>query len=191
MLPNDAISTVPITAPFLWPDSQRLTFLEDFEAGGVDIQDTSAGLSDYRWRCFVGPTGIHIQRDGLPDQLWITVNGVLEVALAFDQNMRPAVAYRLQDGRVYLRWYDSQIAQYTTTDFGLGKNPRLTLDDKRPSQMANSDVIFAYMRDGAVYYRRQRDRYQVENQIASGLTATTVLRNIGMGTNWRLQFELV
>lgn len=191
MLPNGSISTVPISAPFLWPDSQRLVFLEDFEAGGVALQDTSEGLSAYRWKCFLGQTGIHIQRDGLTDQLWITVGGVLEVALAFDQNMRPTVAYRLDNGKVYLRWYDSFSQQYTTTDFGLGKNPRLTLDDKRPSQLNNSDVIFAYMRDGGVYYRMQRDRYQAEYQIASGLSSNIVLRNIGMGTNWRLQFELV
>lgn len=191
MLPNGAISTVPITAPFAWPDSQRLTFVEDFEAGGVAVQDTSQGLSAYRWRCFIGQTGIHIQRDGLADQVWVTVSGVLEVALAFDQNMRPAVAWRLDNGRIYLNWYDTQIAQYVTTDFGLAKNPRLTLDDKRATQIASSDVIFAYMRDGSIYYRMQRDRYQTEYQIASGLNSKIVLRNIGMATNWRLQFELV
>lgn len=191
MLPNGAISTVPITAPFAWPDSQRLTFVEDFEAGGVAVQDTSQGLSAYRWRCFIGQTGIHIQRDGLADQVWVTVSGVLEVALAFDQNMRPAVAWRLDNGRIYLNWYDTQIAQYVTTDFGLAKNPRLTLDDKRATQIASSDVIFAYMRDGSIYYRMQRDRYQTEYQIASGLASSLVLRNIGMATNWRLQFELV
>lgn len=191
MLPNDAISTVPISAPFLWPDSQRLTFTEDFEAGGVALQDTSQGLSSHRWRCFIGQTGIHIQRDGLPDQVWVTVGGVLEVALAFDQNMRPTVAWRLDNGRIYLRWYDSLTQQYVTTDFGLAKNPRLTLDDKRSSQVNSSDVIFVYMRDGAVYYRKQRDRYQTEMQIASGLTPNIVLRNVGMGLNWRLQFELV
>lgn len=191
MFPNSAISTVPIPAPFLWPDGQRLIFTEDFEAGGVGIQDTSEGLSSYRWRCFIGQTGIHIQRDGLADQLWVTVGGVLEVALAFDQNMQPVVGWRLDNGRIYMRWYDSQTAQYVTTDFGPGKNPRLTLDDKRQSQIANSDVILAYMRDGGVYYRKQRDRYQSETQIASGLASNIVLRNIGMGTNWRLQFELV
>lgn len=191
MLPNGAISTVPIMAPFAWPDSQRLTLVEDFEAGGVAVQDTSQGLAAYRWRCFIGQTGIHIQRDGLADQVWVTVTGVLEVALAFDQNMRPTVAYRQDNGRIYLNWYDTQIAQYVTTDFGLAKNPRLTLDDKRATQIASSDVIFAYMRDGSIYYRMQRDRYQTEYQIASGLNSKIVLRNIGMGNNWRLQFELV
>lgn len=191
MLPNGAISSVPISAPFLSPDSQRLTLVEDFEAGGVAVQDTSQGLSSHRWRCFIGQTGIHIQRDGLADQLWVTVSGVLEVALAFDQNMRPAVAWRVDNGRIYLRWYDSQAAQYVTTDFGLGKNPRLTLDDKRQTQIGNSDVIFAYIRGGSVYYRMQRDRFQTEYQIASGLASNLVLRNIGMATNWRLQFELV
>ena len=101
------------------------------------------------------------------------------------------MAWRVDNGRIYLRWYDSQAAQYVTTDFGLGKNPRLTLDDKRQTQIGNSDVIFAYIRDGSVYYRMQRDRFQTEYQIASGLASSLVLRNIGMATNWRLQFELV
>ena len=69
---------------------------------------------------------------------------------------------------------------------------RCCLDDKRQSATAqgNNDIILAYVRAGKLYYRQQRDRYEVEYLLAEEIPAK-VLTRIGMSKNYRLQFEFV
>ena len=193
MLPNNATSATPQVAPFLYPDRLRVSPLEDWEDGGVGIQDPSQGLSGYRWRCYTTPAGIWLQRDGLPAQLWVVSPGtVKELAFAFDQNMRPVVAYTLTDNTVRLLWFDTLASAYTTTSYGTTiRNPRLCLDDKRDTQSLTSDVIFAYIKGTDLCYRMQRDRYTIERILAGGLTSEHKLRNIGMTTNLRLRFSVL
>lgn len=192
MLPNNAVTATPQVAPFLYPDSRRVSPLEDWEDGGVGIQDPSQGLSGYCWRAFTDPSGIWLQRDGLPAQLWVASPGtVKELAFAFDQNMRPVVAYTLTDATVRLLWFDTLAAAYATTNYGTAiRTPRLCLDDKRSTQSLTSDVIFAYIKGTDLCYRMQRDRYGVERVLAAGLTTEHKLRNIGMTTNLRLRFSV-
>ena len=190
MFPNNAMSAMPMTSLFLSPDIERATASEDFEDGGIALQDSSQGLSGFRWRCYFDASNVFVQRDGSSPVNIFSQAGITEIAFAFDQNMRHNVAYRLTNERVYLRWFDSVAQAYAVTDFGPAKNPRMALDDKRMSQVNNSDVILAYLRDGQVFYRMQRDRYATEYVVASGLADTIRLRNIGMGRNLRFQFEL-
>lgn len=190
MFPNNTVSDPPITSQLLAPDDQRSSALEDFEDGGVGIQNPSAGLSGYDWRCYMDSSYVYLQRTGLAPQLLFNQPGIVELAFAFDQNMRHNVAYRLGNGHVYLRWYDTLANAYAVTDMGLGKNPRMSLDDKRSGQTGNSDVTLAYLRDGQLVYRLQRDRYSVEYTAAFGLASNLRLHNIGMGRNWRFHFIL-
>jgi len=190
MMPNNAISITPISSPFLPPDDERSGPDEDFEDGGVAIQDASQGLTGHRWRCYTDQTSVFLERDGASPVTVFTQSGIQDIAFAFDQNMRHNVAYQLSDGNIYLRWFDPTVPGYVVTNFGPGKHPRMCLDDKRASQIASSDVLLAYMRDGSLLYRMQRDRYLVEYVAAFGLASSLRLRNIGMGLNWRLQFEL-
>lgn len=190
MLPNDAISTPPVLAAYLSPDGERTDALEDYEQGGVGLQDTSAGLGAYRWRGWFSGGAVYLQRDGLAAALIDTPADVVEFAFAFDQSMRPVTAYQTSGGTLLLRYYDTLALAYATVSFGAGRNPRLTLDDKRLSQSSSSDVIFAYARDGGVYYRQQRDRYLTERLVASSSDGDLVLRNIGMTENLRLKFDI-
>jgi hypothetical protein len=192
MFPSNAISAFPVSALLLSPDIQRTSDIEDFEMGGVDILDASQGMNLYRWRCWTDNTGaIYLQRDGGPVINYMTVAGANELAFAFDQNMRPALAFRMGSNRIDLRWYDSSVGQYVmSTGLTTGRNPRLSLDDKRASQTQNSDIILAYLRGTSLHYRIQRDRYLVEYTAASNLLPTTKLRNIGMATNYRFLFDL-
>lgn len=191
MIPNNSFSATPQDAPYLYPDDERIILLEDFEDGGVEIEDTSEGLTGYRWRCFVDNGDICIQRDGLPKVPIIISPGQVNcVALAFDQNMQPTVAYELNNGSSYLRWYDTAIPGYTTTEFVGCSTPGLSLDDKRPSQIQVCDIIFAYIRNNTLYYRMQRDRYEIEYLITSGLPNPSYLINVGMTENLRLKFKV-
>lgn len=188
-LPGNVPSSIPLAGLYLPPDDRVTTGAEDFEDGGVAVQDRSQGLSGHTWRIWVDGLDVNLQREGAAATVLFQASGITEVALAFDQSMRPSVAYTV-GGTLYLRWYDSVASAYVTTAFGAGKNPRLALDDKRLSQITRSDVIFAYLRNGGLYYRQQRDRYGVEYTLRTGIGAGIRLRNIGMSMNLRMQFEL-
>ncbi len=190
MLPGNVVSSITISSDLLNPDSAVRAPLLDYELGGVAISDSSQGLQAITWSCYIPPNTNDVMLkpgDGAPI-LFAQIAGVIELALAFDQNMRPVIAYQTLSG-LFLYWYDSLAAGYITTGFGPGRNPRLTLDDKRDFNIGNSDVIFAYIRDDGLFYRQQRDRYGIERQLDTGVSKLS-LANIGMNRGLRMQFDL-
>jgi hypothetical protein len=190
MLPENRKSTVAVPGRFSWPDSEHTSRLIDFEMGGLAVNDPSKGLKVQRWTLsYRSNTDVVLTPQSGDETVLFSTSGILELSLAFDQNMRPHVAY-YKDGENFLWWWDSVADGMVTTNFGAGRSPRLAMDDKRGSQLSNSDIIFAYIRSNALYYRQQRDRFQTERLLRDGLTTTTRLRNIGMSQNWRMQFEL-
>lgn len=191
MIPNYQISSTPLLAEMLTPDLNTVARLRDYEDGGVDIQNTTSGVRGHQWVCYTDGASVYVKRDGLPANLVFTQPRLVEISFAFDQNMRPNFAYQLDDGLIYLRWYDTSLQAYRTDSFGAGRDPRLTLDDKRSENVSNSDVIFAYIRGESLYYRQQRDRYLVERLVATGIPKEVKLKNVGLSRNMRLQFEVV
>lgn len=181
MFPNNALSSQPIIAPFLVP--YRLDKLIDYEWGGADIADTSKGMQVKIWTCkYIGNQ--IIITDGLISHTVLNVENVTALSFAFDLSMRPVVTY-VVNAETYLNWYDTAISQRVTTNFGIEYiTPQLALDEHRAFQSANADVIFAYLRDGILRTRLQRDRYQIEHTY----TASQELVQIGMTTNYRFAF---
>lgn len=181
MLPDNELSTRPVAAPFLVP--YRLDKLVDYEWGGVDIADTSKGMQVKIWTCrYVGHQVII--SDGLISRAVLNVENITALSFAFDLSMQPVVTY-VVNAETYLNWYDTAISQRVTTKFGANFiTPQLALDDHRAFQSANADVIFAYLRDGILRTRLQRDRYQIEYSY----TASQELVQIGMTTNYRFAF---
>ena len=187
MIPEMRLSTTAQPAALLLPDQQpSLTTAR--ARGGVALNDPSQGLDVQTWTLDTDGTSVTIRgEEGPPDTLF-TAARVTEVSLAFDQNMRPFVAFVDIDGAKY-RWFDSVDSTIKITPIGAGVvNPRCCLDDFRPSQTNASDIILAYVRDGALYFRAQRDRYTVEYPL--GLRGQG-LNFVGMGVNLRLQFEVI
>lgn len=191
MLPTNEPSSLPVPGLLLDPDGRRLVPTIDYEMAGIGIEDTSTGLMSHLWTCYLDNTEVYVQREGAAPVKVFSRSDITELALAFDQNMRPVIAYRVSTGLVYLRWYDSIAQIYTTTAFGALRNPRLTLDDKREKMEGSSDVIFAYINNAnSLCYRQQRDRYEIERVVRAGLDPKVQLRSVGMGNTLRLQFEL-
>jgi hypothetical protein len=190
MFPGNQLSTAPVAAQLLYPDTLRSAKLVDWEDGGVALGDPSQGLKGYTWKCWAeNSNDIYLQRGSDSPSLYTTAAGVLELAFAFDQNMRPAMAFQHTAQRIDLLWYDTIAQNYVrTVGITTGRSPRLALDDKRPRQVGASDIIFAYLRGTALYYRLQRDRYLQEYTAATGLSTLSKLQNIGMGTNNRFHF---
>jgi len=190
MLPNNAISTYTGASQLLAPHPLRVNQRVDYEEGGAAIEDASQGNMGYMWSCAFDGSAVYVQRNGQPQVQLFLKNGINEIAFAFDQLMRPSVLYQLTSGEMELRWYDSLIAAYTTTNLGPGVQGQMTLDDKRPSQIGNSDIIVAYRRGNSVHYRVQRERYANEYLAASGLSNSMKFRNLAMSKNLRLQFAI-
>lgn len=192
MLPENRASTVAIASEYTPPDDQVASPLIDFERGGVALNDSSLGLNYQNWRCFVAANGVDVQvQAGVSAPVTIFQQADIEtLTFTFDQNMRVCVAYQIGVS-TYLRWYDSVPQQYVTTVFSGLRDPRLTLDDKRSTQLAlNSDIIFAYIKGSDLCYRQQRERFNVERVVRTGLPSSLGLKNVGMGRNLRLQFEI-
>lgn len=173
------------------PDNQGVGALYDYERGGVALNDPSQGLNVKDWVCFLDGSDVRVQSDLDPSIVIFTQAGIVSLSFCFDQNMRPCVTYETSAG-VFIRWYDSAIPNYVTTAFGTGlRNPRVCLDDKRLTQFAlKSDIIFAYIRNGALCYRQQRDRFGTEYILQYGIANSIKLNNIGMNKVLRLQFDL-
>lgn len=191
MLPNNAESVIPVPGVYLPPDDEVTNTTVDFEMGGVAVQDPSQGLNTYRWEIRIRGFDAVLKREGAEELVLFSVSDMREIALAFDQNMRPHVAYKTGDGSVRLRWFDSTLQQYVTTNFGAANNPRVALDDKRVGADTTSDVVLAYLRNSNLCVRLQRDRFSVERILRTGLSDATQLKSIGMARNLRMNFELV
>ncbi|GAB2899693.1 hypothetical protein ACCI51_18185 [Microbulbifer echini] len=189
-LPENTLSSQPVASPFIGGAALPVRNITDYERGGVAIQDPSKGLNFQTWRARILNDGKAIVLDAQQVRASTVISGanITEVSLAFDQNMRPVIAY-VEAGTAKLYWYDSsQNAQVTTTFAGF-ITPRVSLDDKRPLQQHISDVIFAYLKNGNLYHRRQRDRYGTEYLLASNVSSPGLVK-IGMSRNFRLQFLL-
>ena len=174
----------------LSPRSRTYPLTESWEQGGVGLSDTSQGLASHIWRAWTDSKAIYIQRSDLPKDTAKTLLAALnitELDLTFDQNMRPVLAY-VSGGIAKLYWYDTVSKSQTITDFPNVQNPRVSLDDKRSFNTANSDVIFAYINNDQLCCRYQRERYGIEHALHQ-LPPKTQLVKIGMGTANRFLFD--
>jgi hypothetical protein len=197
MIPMGRLSTTPVPSAFVPPDELEgaATFefgpISDYELGGKAISDPSLGNQDRPWTMTANEAGeVYFTAAENPEALFVTLPGLTELSFAFDQNMRPVLAY-IQAGVPRLRWYDTVPGAYVVTDLPAGSiSPRVTLDDKRQTQTAlgENDVILAYIRSGNLYYRQQRDRYETEYLL--GVVGSAKLIRIGMNVENRLQFLL-
>lgn len=186
-IPDERLSTETVWAPFLSPDDRVVEDMEDWERGGIAVSDPSQGLRVQDWRCFYEAGWIQVAPEGGAATPVLEVADVTQLSFAFDQNMRPQLAFTA-GGAAFLYWYDTVVEGYAITELPGAAWPRLALDDKRSTQTGASDVVLAYLQDGNLYARQQRDRYGVAYLLAEGVTGR--LRNMGMNEKQRLQWEL-
>lgn len=174
------------------PKSEKRNPKISYELGGVGFSDPSEPFK-YKWKAYVEGKRIMAQREGLEPQKVMDVEGrVNEVSLTFDQNMRPTLAY-VEEGVSKLYWYDTAIQDMRVSIFDV-KNPRISLDDTRKFNIADSDIIFGYVsKDNEVKYRLQRERFSIEHDLEfdkGGFEGGLVLNDIGMGVDNRFVFSI-
>lgn len=191
-LPEPLIIADQVTHPFLYPRSKSYDFTESWELGGVAISDPSEPLTDYVWHAWTDKTNIYLKRADLDnEQILISdkPDSITEIDITFDQNMCPCIAY-LAGGVAKLYWYNAEISDYDTTIIAGAKNPRVSLDDKRRFNVANSDIILAYLSGGRLCYRLQRERYTNEHELVNAVPPDARLQKIGMGVQNRFLFYI-
>lgn len=193
MIPGERFSSQTVRGQIYNPWSRRSDV--SIHWGPVALQDASQGLGVKLWVARVVDEDILISSPGVPEFIWYThADKIVEVSLAFDQNGRPCVAFTDEEGEVLLRWFDPVPNEVVNFDLGAlgGITPRVTLDDNRPFNGANSDVILGYVRAGVIRYRQQRDRFTVEVTPPLGAGGSPVsapgLRHISMNSSLRLEF---
>lgn len=187
-LPQDEMIATRAPARHLAPDgvirANIYQLLEDFERGGIALNDGSQGLDVQDWKAWYSGTTIWLAPYpyDVPAAVLTGLVDVTEISLSFDRNMNPAIAYIIAEV-TYLYWYDGQIAAMTTSTFD-ASTPLLTHDDKRDINSNNSDVLFFYVRQGYLRYRQQRDRYLTERTI-SAVPSGRIIR-AGMASDFRV-----
>jgi hypothetical protein len=193
-IPSNLLSNNRPEFPLLSPDSrQRINPLRDWERGGVALNDPSQGHDVRDWVCWSDGLTVWVAPDPELTPIVAVQTGadISEVSLAFDQNMQPNVVY-VDGGVTKLWWYDTLAAGMTTTSYPGYKTPMLTLDDKRDiaTQTGANDIIFAYVREGLLCWRQQRERYAVERVLGAVPAPNTRIIGMGMSTGNRLQVKL-
>lgn len=190
MLPQEVLSSELVDGPFEYPRNVPRAPLIDYEYGGVAIQDPTLGLMFQVWKGEYTEGAIMLSAQNVAPFAVVTAANVVDFGFTFDQNMQPFVAYELANGTVFFRWFDGTVPGFVTTQLPAGSAcPRCTLDDKRLSQTAASDIILAYVRAGSLFFRAQRDRYEDEYTLSTEIGASRLLQ-IGMNRRLRMQFQL-
>ena len=176
------------------PDAQgRDAGLVDYETGGIDLQDPSQGLQVKTWRFRLDGADIKVSADPyIVEQTLLSAALITSLSGAFDQNMRPLVAY-IAAGLPWLYWYDPQPAANVYLALPTGVTSLLlSLDDKRPQAGSGnrSDVLLFYVRGNRVCYLQQRDRFTIERVLCWLEGSNATIRRAGMAVNYRMQVEL-
>lgn len=197
MFPNNRLSTHAAFAPWREPVRGAGDLLVDYEVGGIAINDGSLGLNVKQWECravrvdtFGDPQwSVDVRADGGWVQLFLQDDQIHEVSLAFDGNMSPIIAYR-DDSGSYIRWFDHAESDFALIALPAGtQTPRCCIDEKRPALSAISDAVVAYVRDGALYFRLLRERFELEHVLKSGLGPGAKLICLQMNMVGRLQWQ--
>lgn len=196
MIPDNELSLRPLQSKFIFPDG--IIFgkpTQDYELGGIALQDPSKGLEYQPWYGYWEPSDstVYLQpnMDG-PKIAIFTEPNVFEFSFTFDQNMRYCAGTLLTNGNFNLRWYDTAAAAYVITPFAGIEGFKLALDDKRQPIVASgaSDIIFTYISDQKLYFRAQRERFLIQHLLTDNLPKNLMIANFGMNERFRMQWRL-
>ena len=198
-IPDNRLSTVPIVGNYLPPDDIDHTLNEDWEQGPIGLEDTTAGLNNQAWHLTyaAGEFTVTPSDTGSPEVIETGEEPIdsVQCSFAFDQNGRISITWVDSSDQGHLYWYDSSFGDFIVTDFatpvwGLA----LCLDDKRDLEISANDILLWYTLPAAgldhyiLYHRRQRDRFEVEYEMADPVWP--FIHKLGMNDGLRVQISL-
>lgn len=190
MLPENRLSSKPVPSPFSGATATALlSRVDDYEDGPVALQDPSQGLQFQRWRARAVAGQVLLSAPNYPETVLIDGSFVADISIAFDNNANLYYVWTAE-GITRLRWFNTAISAYDVMQLPTGiRTPKLTLDDKRPTQSGANDVLLFYIgKDNKLYHRRQRDRFAIEILLSDGPYIS--IERAGMNTGLRVQWLL-
>lgn len=198
---EDRLSTTTVVSDWEYPDGLDRALDEDYELGPIALEDTSEGVDYQRWHLtYNGGTGEFTVTPELTGSAVVIpippVSSVTQCSLAFDNNGHVNIAYSVISGQTYLYWYDTLIADWTTTTLpSTVYCPTLTLDDKRYFATSTNDILLWWVElqpDSTykLYRAQQRDRFDplVPKEMAANVYK--YIYKVGMNKGLRVQLGL-
>lgn len=203
MIPGGQFTTIPDVSDYLPPLDQPYNPLYQTVWGGAALNDPSQGRMVKYWQVEYSNGGINVSPQGGPIEFTLALAGwdslewdsdewdedsidiqVDSVSLAFDPDMRPVIGWQSgSDANIY--YYDG--TQYVILTILGTTSSRVFLDDPRDFNTIDSDVMIAYTKNNKLYYRQERDDYEIEREIGE---TSKLLIKAGLNSKNRLQFEL-
>jgi hypothetical protein len=188
-LPQNKLSQV--TVRYNWRSEQPdPTGLIDYDMGGIALNNNSVGLEYQLWTFTAVDNAVYAQADNTPAPIHLVNAGgpIEDLSCTFDQNMNPMVAY-LQGGQWSYWWFDPVVQGMIISQLPPNVTScRVALDERRLWESPLSDILIFYTRDGNLYHRRQRDRYQNDLLLRESVHGTLVRADMN-GIN-RMQLKL-
>lgn len=188
MIPGNIFTPIPVVSNFQPPYDLPYQPLTQHVLGGLAIGNPSLGRQYKIWTINYNGVSITVKPiDGVIAFTLIAAN-VESVSLAFDNNMGLVIAWKLTTGGANLYYFDTVTSQYITRFFASITSCRVCVDDARDFYTSQSDVIFSYTLGTNLYWRQQRDRYDIQYLISP---TTKMLRKVAPNMGNRLQFQLL
>lgn len=195
MLPLNELSSKATVRGYSMPVKQPGDFLVDWEMGGIALNDSSKGLNFQLWTLEVkkhpsisNEWNVFLFAESVAAIILFSAQNITSASLAFDQNMRPFVAF-VQNDQAKIYWYDSLVGAQITSDLAIDvRHPVCCVDEHRSFNVSNSDIILAYIRSGWLRYRQQRDRYTIEYDLCE--VGDAELLSVAMNVGLQLQFRI-
>lgn len=162
MIPDGAWSSTPQDAEY-YAAAQLYPFdsLTSVDLGPVALTDVTEGLMAYSWQAYYEGGTVYVKRlpDGSPTALFSRDN-INHLSMTFDQQGRITIAF-VDNGGVYLYWYDSLAEDWVITKFDDGTRCFISLDLRQRELSSMSDMLLVYQSENSAYLRQQRDRFSV------------------------------
>ena len=139
--------------------------VRDVTIGPNGLNDTTQGLNHKWWAAYFDSSNDIIIEDVDLSSTTVVLNepdGVVNIALAFDQNANDTYAYITGLGDLKIRFFDGSIPGDTILNIGSAQSVTMTMDMKYYPSSPSSDILLFYIRSNAIYYRLQRDKYAIE-----------------------------
>ncbi|MGI2045933.1 hypothetical protein [Shewanella oncorhynchi] len=184
-------SATPYATYGLYKPSVSIDTPFELELGPTVLNDSGGSIKEFWWLFNFNGTSVtasrynHYDDEFDDEQIIFYVDNVKRLSATFDQLGRPMVFYETLLGELRLYWFDPVNVENTTTVFGNGSYPFSTFDIRWDTSNPRSDNMLFYIRDGGIYYRLQRDRYNIEH--ATPVINGAILLEADMTVDYRLQ----
>jgi len=164
--------------------------VKDVTIGPVDIQDTSEGLTNRFWAAYFDPTPKDLVLLDIDNNITEIIlnepDEIVNVALAFDQNANDNFAWITGTGELKIRWFDASLPGDSILSIGQAQSVTFTMDTNYYPSSIDSDILLFYIRDGAIYFRIQREKYDIEH-VTPVTSGASTLFDSGTREDYRFQ----